>query len=70
MKAGDKVIFMDVNLRGLAPDFYPPVGTIGTVIDVDDDGCLYVQWPRGGMSDKDCWWVTPKNVELEEEAKQ
>lgn len=49
------------------PDFYPPVKTIGTVIDIDrsinsDGSPLYIQWPVGSTSGNDRWWCGAGNV--------
>lgn len=70
MKAGDKVKFTEANLRMFTPEFFPPVGTIGTVIRTDTDGDIYVQWPDHSTSCDDCWWCDREIVELVEEDEQ
>lgn len=60
---GDKVRYIgteyDVN-----PQWFPIVGTIGTVVqDVDEIDC-YIQWPKGSTSKKDCWYCNKNDIEL------
>ena len=47
MKVGDKVRFMNAEAHGCDPWYYPPVGAIGTVLSIDSDDGVYVQWPEG-----------------------
>lgn len=69
MKAGDKVRYTGANMRRLVPEYYPPVGTIGTVIKIDNMGAR-VQWPEGSTSGDDRWRVCTGELELVEEAKR
>ena len=36
-----------VRLTAMADKFAPPIGTLGTVIAVDDIGTIHVQWDNG-----------------------
>lgn len=67
-KPGDKVRFIDADAHEKFKDSYPPVGTIGTVIegeDADDD--IYVRWARGTTSLDDKWYCGVDKVEPAEE---
>lgn len=66
MKAGDKVRFTDAKAHDRAPSWFPPAGTIGTVIGTCDDGDVYVQWPERGASDYVRRWSAPAKLELVE----
>lgn len=65
-KVGDKVRYIGKDHREM-PEFYPPVGTIGTVINQSNE-CddVYVQWEKGSTSRKDCWYCDRHDVELVE----
>ena len=63
-KVGDKVRFTSEKLHSLDLGYYPPVGTLGEIIDIDPDyGGLCVQWPEGTTSIDDCWWCDKYDVE-------
>ena len=63
-KFGDKVRFTSKELHSIEPRHYPPVGTLGEIIDIDPnyDG-LYVRWSKGTTSIDDCWWCDKYFVE-------
>ena len=64
IRIGDKVRFASEKLRSIAPEYYPPVGTLGEIIGIDsDDGGLCVQWALGSTSRDDCWWCGKYDVE-------
>lgn len=73
-KPGDKVRSIAM-VDGCGPfTYYPPVGTIGTVIYVDDNDCL-VEWPEGSVQKRLCsseeypataWYYTKLYLELVE----
>lgn len=44
-KAGDKVVFVDGDTHGMFPEFYPEVGTVGTVVGVGVLDVL-VKWKK------------------------
>ena len=70
MKIGSVVMFTDSavtvrrgisTLRSAYPEFYPPVKTIGTVVEIGESGYNYtdlvkVRWPSGTTSGNDSWW--------------
>lgn len=62
---GDKVRYIgsehDINSQ-----WFPSIGTIGTVVqDVDEIDC-YIQWPKGSTSKEDCWYCNKNDIELVE----
>ncbi len=59
---GDQVRFICGELHEKQPAYFPPVGTIGTVIGFGLDD-LFVQWPCGTTSEDDEWFVLPCFVE-------
>lgn len=76
-KPGDKVIFCTEEgekWHDICPASYPPVGTIGTVIDahpkVQYDGCnIFVQWPKGSTSIDGQWYCNEDFLDLVEDEK-
>lgn len=45
--------------------YYPPKGTIGVVIRIEDDAAPYlIRWPEGTTKDDGCWYVCRKDIEL------
>ena len=54
-KARDKVVFISEKKHKVFPHFYPEVGTVGTVVNVD--GCdALVKWEEGSTSKDDTWY--------------
>ena len=41
--------------------FYPPIGTLGTVVYVDNDNSIEVKWDKGTDGDG-VWWCEKSNV--------
>ena len=66
IEIGDKVRYItedDVSEKELG--FFPPNGTIGVVIKIEDDAVPYlIQWPEGTTKWNGCWYVERENVEL------
>lgn len=60
--AGDKVEFIDEFAQAVYPKWCPRVGTIGTVIEIDPDGDILVEWPEGSTSKDDIWYVGRRMV--------
>lgn len=60
---GDKVRYIGDD-HGEMPEFYPKIGTIGTVVKEDGDTDWYIQWPKGSTSGEDCWYCDKNDVEL------
>ena len=54
-KVGDKVVFISENEHKEIPSFYPEVGTVGTVVNVDGYGAL-VKWEEGSTTKDDTWY--------------
>ena len=63
---GDKVRYIGKDHREM-PEFYPEIGTIGTVVKEDGDADWYIQWPKGSTSRKDCWCCYENDIELVED---
>lgn len=68
---GPKVKFISEEAHMDMPEYYPAVGTVGTVVKVYDEYCecygWKVQWPKGSTSGNDCWFCEESDVELIEE---
>lgn len=47
-----KVRMINADRHRRDPEYYPSVGTIGTVMSVEDDGMLLVKWPKGSLLGK------------------
>ena len=61
---GDRVKYIGKDHREM-PEFYPPVGTIGTVVkQLNEYDDVYVQWEKGSTSKEDCWYCDRHDVEL------
>lgn len=62
---GDKVKYIGIE-HDINPQWFPIVGTIGTVIqDVDEIDC-YIQWSKGSTSKEDRWYCNKNDIELVE----
>lgn len=68
---GRKVKFLSDEVHVYMPEFYPAVGTVGTVVECYDNyeqkKDWKVQWPKGSTSRDGCWFCDEENVELIEE---
>lgn len=60
---GDKVRYIGKDHTEM-PEFYPEIGTIGTVVKESVDTDWYIQWPKGSTSKKDCWYCDENDIEL------
>ena len=69
----DREIEVGDNVRYITEDtdeiketgYYPPKGTIGVVIRIEDDAAPYlIRWPEGTTKDDGCWYVCRKDIEL------
>ena len=71
----DREIEVGDNVRYITEDtdeiketgYYPPKGTIGTVIGIEDLDCVapyHIRWPEGTTKTDGCWFVNRKDVEL------
>lgn len=53
---GKKVVFEDNAEAGSF--WYPPVGTVGEVLDYEEENdTIFVQWPKGTTGGDGQWWV-------------
>lgn len=66
IEVGDRVRYItedDVSAKELG--FYPPKGTIGVVVRIEDDAVPYlIRWPEGTTNGDGCWYVEKENIEL------
>ena len=69
----DREIEVGDNVRYITEDtdeiketgYYPPKGTIGVVIRIEDDAAPYlIRWPDGTTKDDGCWYVGREDIEL------
>lgn len=67
IKVGDKVryIFED-SKEDKETGFYPPKGTVGTVIGIEDSYFYLIRWPEGTTKDDGCWYAKEEDIELVE----
>ena len=72
-ETNDREIEVGDNVRYITEDtdeiketgYYPPKGTIGVVIRIEDDAAPYlIRWPDGTTKDDGCWYVCRKDIEL------
>lgn len=66
VKVGMKVRFIDKFLHEIAPQYYPEVGTVGEVTDIE----AMVQWPEGSTSRDDHWFVPASAIEPVRDSKR
>ena len=66
IEVGDKVRYITENsIEGKESGYYPPKGTIGVVIRIEDDAAPYlIRWPDGTTKSDGCWYVCRKDIEL------
>ena len=72
-ETNDREIEVGDNVRYITEDtdeiketgYYPPKGTIGVVIRIEDDAAPYlIRWPDGTTKGDGCWYVCQKDIEL------
>ncbi len=61
LHVGDTVEFRNETKHNVLPIFYPPVGTKGTVVQINGDN-VWVQWEKGSAFHDDCWSVIREDV--------
>ena len=66
IEIGDKVRYIAEDTdEAKESGFYPPKGTIGGVIRIEDDAAPYlIRWPEGTTKSDGCWYVCRKDIEL------
>ena len=66
IEVGDKVRYItedDVSAKELG--FYPPKGTIGVVVRIENDSVPYlIRWPEGTTKGDGFWYVAREDIEL------
>ena len=66
IKVGDRVRYIaEDSKEDKETGFYPPKGTVGTVLWVgNDSGQCYIRWPEGTTEGSGRWHTEIKSVEL------
>lgn len=66
IEIGDKVRYITEDTEeSKESQFFPPKGTIGTVIGIEDDAVPYhIRWPEGTTKWNGCWYVSREDIEL------
>ena len=68
IEVGDNVRYIaEDSIEDKESGYYPPKGTIGIVIGIEDLDCLapyHIQWPEGTTKWNGCWYVEKENIEL------
>ena len=66
IEVGDKVRYITENsIEDKESGYYPPKGTIGVVIRIENDAAPYlIRWPDGTTKGDGCWYVCRKGIEL------
>lgn len=60
---GDKVRYIGKDHKEI-PEFYPKIGTVGTVVKEGGATDWYIQWPKRSTSGEDCWYCDENDIEL------
>lgn len=67
IKVGDRVRYIaDAVTTKEYPEFYPPKGTIGTVIGIEDNPLYLIRWPEETTQGDGCWYAKEEDIELVE----
>lgn len=67
LKVGDNVVMVDKEKHAMYPKIYPPYGTTGVIMDIDETDKHYIyeiQWEKDTTSNDDCWWICEDGVEF------
>ena len=66
IEIGDKVRYIAKDsMEDKGSGFYPPKGTIGVVVRIENDSAPYlIRWPDGTTADDGCWYVGREDIEL------
>lgn len=66
IEIGDKVRYIaEDSIESKESGFYPPKGTIGVVVRIENDSAPYlIRWPDGTTKDDGCWYVGREDIEL------
>ena len=66
-KVGDNVVMVDKEKHVMFPKIYPPYGTTGVIVDIDETDKNYtyeIQWEKGTTSSNDRWWIYEDGVKF------
>lgn len=63
-EVGDKVRYNNKEHHRTNPDFYPPVGTLGTVEGICGADEYIVKWKKGSTSGDDTWLVNASMITM------
>lgn len=68
-KVGDKVVFKNHSRHVYQPEYFPTVGALGEIVEIDESWpnekwTISVRWPDGSTSGNDTWWCGPSDIEL------
>lgn len=68
IEVGDKVRYIaEDSIEDKESGYFPPKGTIGIVIEIEDLDCLapyHIRWPDGTTKGDGCWYVAREDIEL------
>lgn len=68
IEIGDKVRYItEDSIEDKESGYFPPKGTIGIVIEIEDLDCLapyHIRWPDGTTKGDGCWYVGREDIEL------
>lgn len=66
IEIGDKVRYIAEDaVQAKELGFYPPKGTTGVVVRIENDDVPYlIKWPEGTTKDDGCWYVGREDIEL------
>ena len=66
IEIGDKVRYIaKESMEDKESGFYPPKGTIGVVVRIENDSAPYlIRWPEGTTNGDGCWYVGREDIEL------
>lgn len=61
IKNNGYVVFIDKELHDSAPEYYPAIGTVGKIINEDEDG-YEIQWPNNSTKGKGIWRASEESI--------
>ena len=66
IEVGDKVRYITEDSEAAKETgYYPPKGTIGVVVRIENDSVPYlIRWPEGTVKDDGFWYVGREDIEL------
>ena len=66
IEIGDQVRYTTEDIDEVKESgYFPPKGTIGVVVKIEDDAVPYlIRWPEGTTNGDGCWYVGREDIEL------